>query len=67
MVKNIEVIDNSVNGVNLGLRLDTSLGTESCVRQGRPDRHQVTVSDIRIGTWKVRTLAQPGRLDNIMQ
>ena len=53
MVEKMKTKDNSVKGVSLSPRLDTSLGTESCVRQGRPDRHQATVSNIKIGTWNV--------------
>ena len=67
MVEKIKTKDNSVKGVSLSPRLDTSLGTESYVRQGRSDRHQTTVSDIKIGTWNVRTLTDPGKLDNIKQ
>ena len=65
MVGKIKKKANSVKGVSLSPRLDTSLGTESCVRQGRPDRHQSSVSDMKIGTWNVRTLAHLGKLDNI--
>src|SRR5438132_7956068 len=67
MVEKIKTKDNSVKRVSLSPRLDTSLGTESCVRQGRPYRHQATVSDIKIGTWNVRKLTDPGKLNNIKQ
>ena len=63
----------SVNRVQLE-ELNTSLGTKSRVRQGKPDRNQATVSDInlreedisKIGTWNVRTLYQPGKLSNVI-
>ena len=66
--KNIRKV-NSVNRVQL-VELNTSLGTESRVRRGKPDHNQATVSDLnlreegisKIGTWNVGTLYQPGKL-----
>ena len=49
---------------------DSSLGRTDHVRQVSPDRHPATVRNgtkLKIGTWNVRTLAQPGKLDNIIQ
>ena len=58
----------SVNDVKGRLR-PASSGRDSHAPQVTPDRHQSTVNkhkhDTKFGTWNVRTLMQPGKLDNI--
>ena len=51
---------------------DSSLGTTAHGQQVAPDRHQATVCNIakqplKIGSWKVRSLYQSGKLDNVKQ
>ena len=60
---------NGVKGISSTPR-DSLLGWADHVRQVSPDRHPATVRNgtkLKIGTWNVRTLAQPGKLDNIIQ
>ena len=65
-------IENSVKGNNSSQDDTVSLGLEHGVRQVIPDRQPITVrlnknkNKIKIGTWNVRTLAQKGKLQNLM-
>ena len=62
------------NGVN-GIQKAATPGKNGVGRQDNPGRHQATVavkrrnkkSDLKIGTWNVRTTAQSGKLENVMQ
>ena len=62
------------NGVN-GTHEEAAPGRNGVRRQDTPGRHQATVevkkrskkSDLKIGTWNVRTLAQSGKLENVKQ
>ena len=61
--------NNSVNGINSS-RSDPSLGRDNHEEQVVPDRHPATVHNrdaIQIGSWNVRTLYQPGKLENVKQ
>jgi len=67
-------IDNSVKGSNSSHDDAASLGQECDVHQVMPDSlSQPTTMQLnknknktRIGTWNVRTLAQKGKLDNLL-
>ena len=73
--KNIR--DNGVKGVHSVCRVEASPGTGSCVRQGKLDRQQATVSAsynkrrgksaVCIGTWNVRTVHEAGSLENVLK
>ena len=62
------------DGVN-GIQKKAAPGSNGVGRQDTPGRHQVTVevkrrnkkSDLKIGTWNVRTMAQGGKLENVKQ
>lgn len=71
------IIDNRDNGVKEIVQEGTHLSPGRCphVEQVRPDRQPATArytintrkTQIRTGTWNVRTLFQAGRLDNVKQ
>ena len=60
---------NSVNEITPVFGIDVSLGTTSHGLQVTSDHHHTTVNtqktNIKIGTWDIRTLLQPTKLENI--
>ena len=72
MSSNLTNSHNSVIGSNTSEDDTASLGRDGGVHQATPDRHPATGCKLnkenktKIGTWNVQTLAQKGKVDNLI-
>ncbi|GFN94781.1 craniofacial development protein 2-like [Plakobranchus ocellatus] len=64
-------LNNDLNEGSCFKSIPVSSGRESYVPQVTPDRHQAAARKLKdklnIATWKIRTLLQNGKLENIKQ